>query len=133
MNTNYNSMYFENLNEAVSFIEHLHQISKNSDELFNDIHTYMEESGVIVEWVQVPYNHDYGGQFKYVGEDQYIMTEYKFPDNHYEYLNDIDEYEERLNDWLKENPGWKLTSYGMWTNTIENEKFKEALNEDKEQ
>ena len=61
------------------------------------------------------------------------MTEYKFPDNHYEYLNDIDEYEERLNDWLEENPGWKLTSYGTWTNTIENEKFKEALNEDKEQ
>ena len=132
MNNDCNSMYFENLDEAISFIEHLHQISKNSNRVFNDIHTYIEESGVIVEWVQVPYDHTYGGQFKYVDEDQYIMTEYRFPDNHYEYLNDVDEYKERLNDWLEENPGWELTSYGTWTNIIENEKFEETLNLKKE-
>lgn len=55
---------------------------------------------------------DFGGEFKYVGDDQYVMTEYRFPDNHYEMIETEEEYQERLQNWLSENPGWVKTSYG---------------------
>ena len=42
-----------------------------------------------------------------------------------------EDYQERLNEWLKENPGWVKTSYGTLTNEIENEHFKKMIEGEK--
>ena len=40
------------------------------------------------------------------------MFEYEFPDNHFEWVASMEEGQERVEEWLKENPGWIKTSYG---------------------
>ena len=37
--------------------------------------------------------------------------------------------EERFKKWMEENPGWVKTSYGTWTNEIENEQFRKYIEE----
>lgn len=103
--------------------------SDPDEEYYNDIHIYQEESLIIIEWVEVPYSHEWGGNFVHVDDDQVVMLEKYFPDNHCELCYDEDDYEERLKDFLDENPGWEKTSYGTWTNRIENESFKKMLEE----
>ena len=44
---------------------------------------------------------------------------------------DEEDYKERLDEFLKENPGWVKTHYGTWTNEIENEKFRKQLEGEK--
>lgn len=115
MNKKCNSMYFTDLNEATEFIKHLHQLSlSDSDDLYNDIHTYTEEHAVIVEWEQIPYEHEYGGTFQYVDEDEEVMLYRTFPDNHGEYFHDEGEFNEALTEWLRENPGYVKNSWGRW-------------------
>ena len=86
---------------------------------YNDIHISQEESFIIIEWDSVPYSHEWGGQWKYLEDDDVLMKEVVFPDNHYEYVFP-DEVEETLEEWHKNNPDWVKTSYGTWTNTEEN-------------
>lgn len=86
---------------------------------YYDIHIKQEESYIIVEWVRVPYNHDWGGEFKYLDSYQYVMEEVRFPDDHYEML-EPSEIEGRLKEWHREHPEWVETYYGTWTNLEEN-------------
>lgn len=109
---NYNSMYFRDKSSAIEFIDML--LKDNNDDLYNDIHTYLEEGAVIVEWAQVPYSHDYGGTFQFVDEEQEVMLFKEFPDRHYEYFSNEEEYEEALKEWLVNNPQWKKNQWGMW-------------------
>ena len=98
-----NSMYFTDKEEAIKFIDTLHQISLNDEEYYNDIHTYVEESAIIVEWEQVPYDKSFGGTFQYVdeGDGETIMLEREFPDKHYDYFHSEEEFKEALDKWYK--------------------------------
>lgn len=111
-------------------------ISYNSDpeeKYYNDIHIYQEESLIILEWDHVPYDGSWGGKFQFVEEDQFVMTEKIFPDNHTELCYDEEDFKERLEEFLKDNPGWEKTPYGTWTNRIENEQFIKKLEEEKKE
>jgi hypothetical protein len=104
----------------------------NADEderYYNDIHIYQEESLMIIEWDNVPYSHEWGGRFQYIGEDDVVMKEVRFPDGHYENLFPED-VENTLKEWHKEHPEWVMTSYGIWTNEEENREWKELLEKD---
>lgn len=89
-----------------------------SGDCFNDIHIYPEDCGAfIIEWVQRPWSGNYGGYgFQYIGNDDVVMKEKFFPDNHSELCYDEDDYSQKLDEWLKDNPGWEKTSYGVWVN-----------------
>lgn len=131
---NYNSMAFTP--EEVAKGQHLKLLnalldltSGKEDASYNDIHIWSDGYCTIIDWVD--YNPEFGmGRFEFVPGDGYIMREFSFPDNHYEMFSDEDEFNEALKEWLKDNPGWVKTSYGTWTNEIENEKFRQMLERD---
>lgn len=118
-----NKSEMENLTALLSFL-----ISYNSDSLslYNEIHIYQEESLTILEWEQVPYSRQYGGKFMFVDEDHAVLKHVRFPDNHYEYLP-ADEEEKAIDNWLIDNPGWTVTSYGTWTYDPKTEIFQDYL------
>lgn len=127
-----NSMYFTEKQahngEMVKFIKHLMELCYGDSDYYIDIHIKPADCGdFIVEWAQVRWDHSFGGSFVYVEEDQHIVTEKMFPDHHYEYFESEEQYNERFKEWMDENPGWEITPYGTWTNTIENEKFKKMM------
>lgn len=131
MKTEYNYQSFtpEEVEHGLhlEFLNTLLNYNKVSKDHYNDIHLTTDGYCTIIEWETIPYNHEYGGSFKYVGEDEVIMLERHFPDNHTELCYDEEDYKERLDEFLKENPGWVKTSCGTWTNEIENEKFRKQL------
>lgn len=131
MKTEYNHQSFtpEEVQQGLhsDFLNILLKYNNVSKTHYNDIHLTTDGYCFIIEWETIPYSHEYGGSFKYVGEDEVIMLERHFPDNHYDYFYSEEDYQERLNEWLKENPGWVKTSYGTWTNEIENEHFRKML------
>ena len=51
----------------------------------------------------------------------------EFPDNHTEMCWDEEDFNNRLKEWLKENPGWEKTEYGHWYNKKEEEAFRKML------
>ena len=86
------------------------------------------EDAIIVEWIQNDYNDDeYDDHFKVVGADERVMFEYQFPDDHFEWVESIEEGKERVEEWLKENPGWIKTDYGRWINKEENDRLRKEL------
>ena len=114
------------LNDLLNYL--LDHNKKNKNQYY-DIHITTDGYCSIIEWIDVSYNHDYGdeGKFEYVPYNGQVMLEYSFPDDHYERFYSEEEYQERLQEWLKENPGWVKTSYGTWTNEIENERIRKEL------
>lgn len=108
---NYNSMFFKDVKSALELVDVL---LKDNDDLFNDTHIYIEDVGVVVEWAQVPFDHSYGGRFAFVDEDAEVMLFKDFPDGHYEYFSNEEEYKEAFDQWLKDNPKWKKNQWGMW-------------------
>ena len=108
--------------------------NKKNKNQYYDIHITTDGYCTIIEWTDVSYNQEYGpdGKFEFVPSNGQVMLEYSFPDNHYEMCYSEEDYQERLDEFLKENPGWVKTSYGTWTNTIENEKYRKMLEEEKE-
>ena len=107
------------LNDLLNYL--LDHNKKNTYQYY-DIHITTDGYCSIIEWTDVSYNNEYGedGKFRFVDYDQVIMTEKTFPDNHTELCYDEEDYQERLNDFLKDNPDWVKTSYGTWTNLAEN-------------
>ena len=115
---------------AQDLINYLLDHNKKAKEQYYDIHITSDGYCTIIEWTDVNYKFkDEEGKFDFVPSNGYIKLEYRFPDNHYEDFFSKEEYEERLREWLKENPGWVKGPYGTWTNEIENEKFKKELEE----
>ena len=115
------------LNDLLNYLlEH----NKKSKHQYYDIHITTDGYCSIVEWTDVNYN-DIGqeGKFEYVPSNGQVMLEFTFPDNHYDYFYSEEEFNEVLKDWLEKNPGWVKTSYGTWTNEIENEKYRKQLEE----
>ena len=130
---NYNSQAFtpEEVEKGLlqDLLNYLLDHNKKNDSQYYDIHITSDGYCSIVEWADVSYNQKYGpeGKFEFVDCDQVIMTEKTFPDNHTELCYDEEDYQERLKEFLENNPGWEKTTYGTWTNRIENEKFRKML------
>lgn len=108
-----NNMYFSKEmvanGDLNSFIDFLLKLSySDKTEYYNDIHLYPADCGAfILEWVQVPWDKSFGGRFEYLDEEQEIVKAYDLPDKTFEYFHNDEEYKDFLNDWLKNNPGWK--------------------------
>lgn len=118
-------------NEMTEFVNMLCKLSYGEGSTYNDIRIRPTDcGGFVVEWAEVSWDHQYGGSFEYVDDDQVVVKEYVFPDNHTELCYNDDDFNERLEEFLKENPSWEKTSYGTWTNTIENEKFSSLYEKD---
>ena len=107
------------------FLNMLLTISSKFEDSYYDIHITTDGYCTIVEWVDCFYNQP-SDQFKLVKEDQIVMSELMYPDNSCEYVfpEDVDE---KLREWHNDHPEWVKTSYGTWTNTVENEKFRQSL------
>lgn len=127
-----NSQYFSDKQieqgQMTRLLDYLMSEAYDKGDYYNDIHIRPCDCGTfVVEWIQIPWNHDFGGSFQYVGQDQVVLTEYRLPDDSHIDLVDDDDFEDYLENWLKEHPGWVRTQYGTWVNKIENEKFLEEL------
>lgn len=95
---------------------------------YYDIHIWSDGYCTIVDWIDINFEfRGEEGEFEFVPSNGQVMLEYSFPDNHYEQFYNEEEYQERLQEWLKENPGWEKTEYGTWYNRIENEKIRKYL------
>ena len=87
----------------LDLIKYLLDYNSASDDYYEDIHITSDGYCTIVEWCDVCLDKDISsGQFEFVGEDQYILTDIRFPDKHHEYLFD-EEIEERAREWLEQN------------------------------
>lgn len=113
----------------LDLLNYLLEHNKKNENQYYDIHITTDGYCTIIEWKDVNYSQDYGpeGKFEYVPYNGLVMLEYDFPDNHREMCYDEEDYQERLKEFLEENPGWVKTSYGTWTNEIENEKYRKQL------
>lgn len=108
----------EEVEKGIHFdlINYLLDYNSKSEYYYYDIHITTDGFCVIVEWENLPYDGSYGGRFEYVEEDQYIMTEKQMPDDTYIMVHDEDEYNELLDEFLKENPGYYKNEWGRWCN-----------------
>ena len=130
MNRNYNSQAFTpeqvGNGELQDLLNYLINFNAKSEKSYMDIHICSDGYCQIVEWSEIHYDFQYEcGKFQFVDGDQVVMTEKTFPDNHTELCYSEDDYKERLDEFLKDNPGWVVGPYGNWTNEIENKKFRE--------
>ena len=114
----------------LKLINTLLEINKEKENFYNQIMIDTDGYCLIVNWVERSYNGDFNTRFELLEDDDVVMREVHFPDNHYEYLfpNDVDEI---LNAWLKEHPNYKQNQYGMWYN--ENERVAWDTNKIEEQ
>ena len=99
----------ENMKKLLKFLVE----DYDSEDYYNEVHITSDGYCTIVEWETVPYDGSFGGKFEYVDVDHEVLKQLWFPDNHYEYVFDDDE-EEVLEEWLKDNPGYKKNNYGSW-------------------
>ena len=132
MSKDYNSQAFtpEEVEEGLlqDLLNYLLSYNQKCKSGYYDIHIWSDGYCTIVDWLDINFKFKgEEGEFKFVPGDGCIMREFLFPDNHYEMCYDEEDYQERLADFLKENPGWEKTPYGTWTNRIENERFKKSL------
>jgi len=107
----------------LDLINFLLDFNSKSDKHYHDIHITTDGYCLIVEWTTNSYEDMEAGSFKFVDEDQVVMTEKVFPDNHTELCYNEADYKERLDEFLKENPGWRQTEYGRWVNDLEAEQL----------
>lgn len=119
MNRNYNSVAFtpEEVKKGLhtNLIYYLLSFNSESEsDEYYEIHITSDGYCTIVEFEKIPYDHSFGGTFEYVDSDHRVMKEYIFPDNSIQYLGSDEEFNEVLEDWLKDNPGWVKGPYGGW-------------------
>lgn len=118
-----------------SFVgELMKQCYSDKGDLYNEILIKPEDCGAFsVSWKQLPWDHEYGGGFEYVAEDQAVMTECQFPDDHYEYFLSEEDYNAALVDWLAKEEAkgtkWEKNEWGRWYNKTEQEAWEKSLKE----
>lgn len=131
----YNSMYFtkQDVDKGLhlDLLKSLYKTSIESENDTLDIHTYTEDDAVIIEWCQhsIEFDDNLTNVFRYVDYDEVIMLEKSFPDGHYEYFNDEEEYQSRFEEWLKEHTTYKQDAYGRWYDTSVYEDFYSSTEE----
>ena len=114
---------------AQDLLNYLLDYNKKNTEQYYDIHITSDGYCTIIEWVDVMYTSKYGedGKFQFVDYDEYVMKEFTFPDNHTEMCYSEEDAEQRLQEWLKDNPSWVKNEWGCWTNELENERARKML------
>lgn len=114
----------------IKFLQALLDISEKLDNSHFEFHITTDGYCTIIEWADVnpEYEDDY---WKFVDYEHEVMYKVEFPDNHYEYVFDEEEGKELLDEWLKENPGWKKNDYGHWYNEKEQEQWEKLLKGEK--
>ena len=126
MDKNYKAFTPEEVKKGLlnDLINYLLDYNKKSDKYYYDIHITTDGYCQIVEWTDISYdNGEDCGKFEFVEPDQYIFREYIFPDNHSEYFETEDEYNEALSRWLKKHKKerWVKNDFGRWTSLTEEE------------
>ena len=118
----------------VKFIETLLEYNRTSTDGYFEILITPAgyEDTITIEFIQNYYDRqrdrsDNEDHFRAVGPDDHIMFEYQFPDDHFEWVESVEEGEERVAEWLKANPGWIKTEYGRWINKEENERLRKEF------
>lgn len=117
-------------NESKHFyniLKSLLDYNESSDKDYYEIH--IRQSGcteTYLECEKVPYNRSYGGRFEFLEWGDDVFTELIFPDHSSEMVLKGSE-DDIFNEWLEEHPSWAKTSYGTWTNEVENEEFRKPL------
>ena len=111
-----NNVYFsgEDIKNGLH-VELLNFLLKQSyaSDLYNDIHIKPEDCDAFtIEWSQEPWNGEWGGGFKYVDEDQAVLTEIMYPDRTYDLVED---YDEAIKSWSELHPNWHRNEWGIWT------------------
>jgi len=105
MKTEYNSMAFtpEEVEQGLhkKLLDYLFEYNNKSDEHYCDIHICTDGYCTIIEWDVVPYNHEWGGQFQYIGMEQEVGTWITLPDNSRHLVFSDEEAQELLDDYRK--------------------------------
>lgn len=89
----------------LDLIKYLLSYNEKAEHRYNDIHITSDGYCTIVQWVDCDYECDDTAKFRFVDEDQYVMTEYRLPDNSTVMCFDKDEYKEYLEEYLDKNKG----------------------------
>lgn len=121
MNRNYNVQFFgkEDVKKGLhlEFINSLLMFASKSEcGYYNDIHVTTDGETIEVEWCQRFYDCDDEGKFQFVDSDEIVMIEREMPDNTYRYFLDEEDYNNQLNEFLKEHPSYYKTQFGRWAN-----------------
>ena len=80
--------------------------NKTAKEHYIDFHITTDGYCTIVEWDEVPYNHQWGGQFKYVGFDGHVMHEVELPGGQCVLSENEQEDREIIESYMHDNPGY---------------------------
>ena len=118
-----NKQYFSNTKAFIKFITGMLEAVKEDKYTANDFHVYIDRENpeaVHAEWDYQSCESDAG--FKWLEDDQVIMTRHEFPDGHYDYFFP-EEVDEKVKEWHAAHPEWVMTDYGTWTNKEENRPF----------
>lgn len=91
------------------------------NDTYYDIHIDNDGNSIILEWEEKPFDssEEWGGSFTWVDSYDEVYTEVHFPDDHYEMVP-VRSKNEVLKEWHKDHPEWVMTSYGTWTDSIQN-------------
>lgn len=89
-----------------------------------------------LNWVTNDWQDSWGAHYEPVDADQQVMTEYIYPDEHYEWHASKKEFNESLESWLesekKEDRIWKQSDYGAWYEENEVKAMQEYVKQQKE-
>lgn len=87
----------------LDLINYLIEYNKKSDKYYHEFMVTTDSYCTIVNWVDRRYDgEDYNGHFELLKDDQRIVREVYFPDNHYELLPE-DEIEDFAEEFLENN------------------------------
>lgn len=110
----------------LKLINTLLEINKDKENFYNQIMIDTDGYCLIVNWTERSFNGEFNSRFEFLNDDEVVMKEVHFPDNHYEYLLP-EEVDEVFNDWLKEHPTYKQNQYGFWYDEREQKAWKEQI------
>lgn len=111
MNTQYFSKEQVEAGELTALLTVLMNQAYGKGNRYNDIRIHPEDCGAFsIEWVEIPWDHAYGGEFRYISEDETVFLERQMPNGTYEYFSDEDEYQERLKQLSKHRKNKKKIS-----------------------
>lgn len=89
-----------------------------------------------LNWLTNDWQDSWGSHYEPVDTDQQVMTEYRYPDEHYEWHVSKEEFNENLESWLesekKENRVWKQSNYGTWYEENATKTMQEYIRQSKE-